>query len=206
MRLSRFTLICAPALLVAACGGGADDGDADLGEPAVNETASPGSGPVEQAPAVSLAGADGQILGEVRAGDSAQGAVFHISAQGLPPGTHGLHIHDVGLCEGPKFESAGPHWNPESKQHGLHNPQGPHRGDLPNVTVGEDGSLSATVTVEASNLRGSRAYGFANQIIDANGAALVIHAGPDDMRTDPSGNSGDRIACAVLGGASQPAQ
>jgi Cu-Zn family superoxide dismutase len=202
MRFPGLTIMCGGAILLAGCGDADQSGNAV--EPAANESASAGSGPVEQAPAVPLAGADGRILGEVRAGDSPQGAVFHISAQALPPGTHGLHIHDVGLCEGPKFETAGGHWNPEGKQHGLHNPQGPHRGDLPNVTVGEDGRLSATVTVEASNLRGSRAYGFANQIIDENGAALVIHAGPDDMRTDPSGNSGDRIACAVLGAASMP--
>lgn len=206
MRFWKATTMCAPVLLLAACGTGVEDSADRSEEPTANETESPGSGPVEQAPAVSLAAADGTILGEVRAGDSAQGAVFHISAQGLPTGTHGLHIHDIGLCEGPSFESAGAHWNPEDKSHGLHNPQGPHRGDLPNVTVGEDGRLSATVTVEASNLRGSRAYGFANQILDGNGAALVVHAGPDDMRTDPSGNSGERIACAVLGAASMPPQ
>jgi Cu-Zn family superoxide dismutase len=201
MKISKLTILCGGALLLAACGGEADEAAAPAEE---TQTQAEGSGPVEEAPAVPLVSADGQVLGEVRAGDSAQGAVFRIEAQGLPAGTHGMHIHDVGLCEGPAFESAGGHWNPESRQHGLHNPQGPHRGDLPNVTVGEDGRLQATVTVEASNLRGSRAYGFANQIIDDNGAALVIHAQADDMRTDPSGNSGGRIACAVLGAASMP--
>ena len=160
-----------------------------------------GSGPIAQAPAVTLAAADGKILGEVQAGDSDEGAVLRLTATGLPPGTHGVHIHDVGRCEGPGFESAGPHWNPDDKQHGLHNPSGPHRGDLPNVSVGEDGKLEATMTVAGSNLKGSRAHGFDNIILDANGAALIIHAQADDFRTDPSGNSGERIACAVLGGA-----
>jgi superoxide dismutase, Cu-Zn family len=157
------------------------------------------AGPIEQAPAVPLVGSDGQVLGEVAAGDSAEGAVLRLTAQGLPAGTHGVHIHDFGLCDGPAFESAGSHWNPENQQHGFQNPQGPHRGDLPNITVGEDGSAGATMTVQGSNLSGSRAYGFANTILDDNGAALVVHAQPDDLRTDPSGNSGDRIACAVLG-------
>ena len=152
-----------------------------------------------------LVNASGQRVGEIRAGDSAEGAVLQIVAQGLPPGTHAMHIHDVGICEAPAFESAGPHWNPEGKQHGLHNPQGPHRGDLPNITVGENGVFQGTVTVEASNLSGSRAYGFANQILDDNGAALVIHSGADDYRTDPSGDSGDRIACAALGAPGGPA-
>lgn len=181
-------LLALPALALAAC-------QQEAAEPA-NEA---DAGPIEQAPAVPLVGADGQILGEVSAGDSAEGAVLRLTAQGLPAGTHGVHLHDVGLCEGPAFESAGSHWNPENKQHGFQNPQGPHRGDLPNLTVGEDGRAEATMTVAGSNLTGSRAYGFANTILDDNGAALVVHAQPDDLRTDPSGNSGDRIACAVLG-------
>lgn len=159
----------------------------------------PGSGPIEEAPDVPLVAADGEVLGEVAAGDSAEGAVLKLTAQGLPPGSHGAHIHDVGLCEGPSFESAGPHWNPENKEHGLQNPRGPHRGDLPNLTVADDGRAEVTMTVQGSNLTGSRAYGFSNTVLDENGAALVVHAGSDDLKTDPSGNSGDRIACAVLG-------
>ena len=190
MRINSIMPVAA-ALVLAGCGGGQDNQQ--------NQASEAGSGPIEQAPAVPLVNASGQRIGEVRGGDSAEGAVLQIVAQGLPAGTHGMHIHDVGLCEGPSFESAGPHWNPEDKQHGLHNPQGPHRGDLPNITVGEDGRFQGTVTVEGSNLQGSRAYGFANQLIDDNGAALVIHAGADDYRTDPSGDSGDRIACAALG-------
>ena len=101
-----------------------------------------------------------------------------------------MHLHQTGRCEAPGFASAGPHWNPTGKQHGSENPQGAHMGDLQNVTVEPDGSLSAEVAVPG---------GAASPMLDANGAALVIHADPDDYKTDPSGNSGARIACAVLG-------
>ena len=181
-------MLALPAFALAAC---------QREAAAPNET--PGAGPIEQAPAVPLVAASGEVLGEIAAGDSAEGAVLKLTAQGLPSGSHGVHIHDVGLCEAPTFESAGPHWNPENKQHGLQNPQGPHRGDLPNLTVGADGRAEVTMTVQGSNLAGSRAYGFSNTILDENGAALVVHAAADDLKTDPSGNSGDRIACAVLG-------
>ena len=107
---------------------------------------------------------------------------------GLPAGEHGFHIHAVGRCE-PPFESAGPHWNPVNRQHGAQNPQGPHMGDLPNVAVTGDGIGDVDASV-AAQLRGG--------VLDADGAALVVHADPDDYRTDPSGNSGARIACGVV--------
>ena len=107
----------------------------------------------------------------------------------LTPGEHGVHLHDVGLCEGPKFESAGPHWNPATKQHGKDNPQGPHGGDLDNL-LADAGGKGAYDYVLAGVTRASLA--------DANGTALVIHAKADDYKTDPSGDSGDRIACAVV--------
>ena len=196
MRFSRLTLLTGTALLAAACGGGTEEGATD------QEQAQ--AGPIEEAPAVSLVSPEGEILGEVLGGDTAQGAVFRINARGLPAGTHAMHIHETGRCEPPAFESAGAHWNPEDREHGLQNPQGPHRGDLPNITVGEEGTFVSEVTVENSNLRGSRAFGFANTIIDEDGAALVIHAQPDDYTSQPSGSAGERIACAVLGAAEMP--
>lgn len=157
------------------------------------------SGPVEEAPAVSLVKPDGTIIGSVRGGDSNEGAIFQVRAEGLPPGVHGMHLHMVGRCEGPAFESAGPHWNPTNAQHGLENPQGPHYGDLPNITVGEDGRFEGTVTIRNSYFAESRTRrGPSEPILDLDGSALVIHADPDDNRTDPSGNSGARIACAPL--------
>ena len=148
-----------------------------------------GSGRLGEAPAVPLVNASGEIIGEVRGGDSEEGATLLVEAQGLPPGERGMHIHDIGVCEPPDFESAGPHWNPRNRQHGGQNPEGAHMGDLQNVTVGEDGRLRVQVVVPGTFLRteGRDVRPGADQILDASGAALVIHAQPDDYRTDPSG-------------------
>ena len=141
-------------------------------------------GPIE-GQSIALVSTAGASVGAVQVEPRSGGAYLRIAVQGLPPGDHGLHLHAVGRCDGPKFESAGGHWNPEARQHGHLNPQGPHLGDLPNLTVSANG-------------HGAINFRIAGLVADADGTALVIHAGPDDYRTDPSGNSGDRIACAVL--------
>lgn len=111
---------------------------------------------------------------------------------GLTPGPHGFHIHETGRCDPPTFESAGGHWRPLGKQHGLKNPQGPHMGDMPNLLVDENGIADVNHNNTTGVLRGD---GGAQ---DADGSALVVHAGEDDQVTDPSGNSGDRILCGVI--------
>jgi Cu-Zn family superoxide dismutase len=115
-----------------------------------------------------------------------------IAAAGLSQGVHGAHLHMVGSCEAPNFDSAGGHLNPDSRQHGTDNPAGAHLGDLPNITVGSSGAGTVTAT-----LSGSRDSVLA-RLFDADGTAIVVHASADDYRTDPSGNSGGRIACGVL--------
>jgi Cu-Zn family superoxide dismutase len=140
-------------------------------------------------PPMPLINASGQTIGTVRAWQTAGGVTFRINASGLPHGVHGVHVHAVGKCDAPDFASAGPHWNPTGKKHGMSNPAGPHAGDLPNVVVKANGVLGATLVLSAASMA---------SLIDADGAALVIHAAADDNMTDPSGNSGARIACAVL--------
>src|SRR6476661_202705 len=141
-----------------------------------------------------LVNASGRSIGTVRAWQTAGGVSFRIDASGLPHGIHGIHVHAVGRCDPPDFASAGPHWNPLGRKHGLANPMGPHGGDLPNVTVAANGVLGDTVTLSGASLTATGP----GALLDADGAALVIHAAADDNLTDPSGNSGTRIACAVL--------
>lgn len=122
------------------------------------------------------------------------GVVVTLQAQGLEPGEHGIHLHETGACEAPAFESAGGHINPTGAQHGLENPQGPHAGDLPGLSVGADGTASYQATNASVTLSG----GGAASLLDDDGSALVIHAAADDQATDPTGNSGDRVACGVI--------
>ena len=147
-------------------------------------------------PPMALINASGHPIGTVRAWQTAGGVTFRVEAAGLPHGVHGVHVHSVGRCDPPDFASAGPHWNPFDKKHGMNNPLGPHAGDLPNVEVAANGVLGATLTLPNASLLAPP--GTPGALLDADGASLVIHANADDYKTDPSGNSGARIACAVL--------
>ncbi len=170
------------ALSMTACSG-TDGGDAGAASDI-------GTAPAGGAVAIAeLRTAVGTPAGRVRATESAGTIRVTIEAKGLPPGAHGVHVHTTGLCEGPKFESAGPHWNPTSRQHGTDNPQGSHAGDLPNLTIAADGSGTLDMALPAGTMAG---------LLDADGAAFLVHAKADDLKTDPSGASGDRIACGVF--------
>jgi Cu-Zn family superoxide dismutase len=146
--------------------------------------------------AMALINSAGQPIGTVRAWQTTGGVTFRIEAAGLPHGVHGFHVHTVGRCDPPGFDSAGPHWNPAARKHGISNPAGPHGGDLRNVTVAANGALGETVTLAGASL--TTPPGVPGALLDADGAALVLHAQADDYMTDPSGNSGARIACAVI--------
>ena len=187
----RLAMLCTAALVVSACNrNDAADGTANQAN-AVDDTAE------------ATANADAAALGEgwsteIRDGSGKdvgllsyvngdpKGLPLTIRVHDLPPGDHGMHLHQSGTCEGPKFESAGAHWNPAGRQHGHDNPQGAHAGDLPNLRVDANGNGKAEYLLPKDS--GERPQGL----------ALVIHADPDDDKTDPSGNSGERIACAVL--------
>ena len=132
---------------------------------------------------------EGKEVGRATVREVAGGLRVTIDARFLAPGTHGAHLHTVGRCEGPDFASAGPHWNPTAMKHGGMNPQGPHEGDLPNLMIGADGRGTLGINLAGASFDG---------LLDADGAAMVVHAGQDDLMTDPSGNSGGRIACGVL--------
>jgi len=140
-----------------------------------------------------LRNAGAQSVGVATLTEVPGGVRIVLEVKGLPPGAKGVHIHEVGKCDGPQFTSAGGHFNPEKKQHGTLNPQGPHAGDLPNITI--DGSGNGRL--ETTSQRVTLAAGPAS-LFDADGSAVVVHAAPDDFRTDPTGNSGGRIVCGVI--------
>jgi Cu-Zn family superoxide dismutase len=140
-----------------------------------------------------LKNAGGQSVGTATFTQVGNAVRVVVEVQGLPPGQHGVHVHTVGKCDPPDFTSAGGHFNPLNRQHGALNPQGPHAGDLPNLTVAADGKGRLESTSELFALGSGP-----TSIFDADGSALVIHAAPDDFKTDPTGNSGARIACGVI--------
>lgn len=140
-----------------------------------------------------LINSKGEKIGTATFTQEAEGVKISLEVSHLPPGTHGFHIHAVGKCEPPDFKSAGAHFNPTGKKHGLQNPEGPHAGDLPNLTVGPDGTAKVEVVAKQVTLGEGK-----NSLLQPDGTALVIHANPDDEKTDPAGNAGDRIACGVI--------
>ncbi len=151
--------------------------------------------------AAALKNASGQVVGTATLVQASNGVRVTASVKGLAAGKHGIHIHAVGKCEGPDFTTASGHFNPEAKQHGAQNPAGAHAGDLSNLTVAADGSGAYDATAAKATL----ASGAPNSLFDADGSALVIHAAEDDEKTDPTGNSGARVACGVIALSALPA-
>lgn len=141
-----------------------------------------------------LHGLDGKPVGTATLMQLPQGVLVHVEVTGLPPGPHGFHVHAAGKCE-PPFTTAGPHFNPAGHKHGYANPDGWHAGDLPSLYVGKDGTGSADAFAHEATLDSGP-----NSLLGPSGSSLIIHAKADDYKTDPAGNSGDRIACGVVQG------
>lgn len=169
------TRILVPLVLAAACGG-----------------ARPQPTAVPPTLSARLIDSTGENVGTASLLSSTRGPLLVLKLQGVSPGTHGLHVHAIGRCDPPRFETAGPHLNPTNRKHGARNPAGPHAGDLPNVRAGAD-SMVDTTLVLAADLLAPSALG-----AGAPPRAVVLHAQADDLATDPSGSSGDRVACGVL--------
>lgn len=135
--------------------------------------------------------AEGREVGTVELTETHHGALLIAKLKGLPEGSHAFHVHTTGLCE-PPFTSAGGHYNPTEAKHGLNAAEGAHAGDMPNIYVPASGELTAEIF--------NAGLAVDDKLLDDDGAAVVIHAGPDDYESDPAGNAGDRIACGVLKG------
>ncbi len=148
--------------------------------------------PVLTAKAV-LVNGQGTKIGAAKLTDLQEGVLIEVDLSQLPPGEHAMHLHTVGACHGPDFKTAGAHFNPSGRKHGLENPEGPHAGDLPNFEAKADGTARVEIVAKLVTLRDGK-----NSLFQPGGTCLVIHAKPDDYRTDPAGNAGDRIACGVI--------
>jgi Cu-Zn family superoxide dismutase len=136
----------------------------------------------------------GKKVGQATLTETSKGVKIDMTVENLPPGVHAFHIHQNGVCTPPDFKSAGGHFNPYGKQHGFLNPAGPHAGDLPNITVGADGTAKVVTVTKLVTLKS----GAKNSLFPPGGTSLVIHAGADDYVTDPAGDAGPRIACGAI--------
>jgi superoxide dismutase, Cu-Zn family len=138
--------------------------------------------------------AKGQKVGEAKFKQVKTGVALEAKVTGLTPGIHAIHIHEAGKCEPPDFKSAGGHFNPAHKKHGLQNPDGHHAGDMMNMTVDAKGKGTFKTTIEGVTLAGSGD----TSLFHTGGTSIVVHEKPDDMKTDPAGNAGARIACGLI--------
>lgn len=159
---------------------------------AANTSSAAGAEAARVAAQADLQDAEGKNIGTVTLTQTKEGVRFVGKFSDLKPGSHGIHVHEKAKCEGPSFESAGGHFNPARKKHGLANPKGPHSGDFPNIEVSAGGAAAFDFVNPRVSLQGKHG------LLEGGGTALVVHADPDDGKSDPAGNSGARVACGVI--------
>jgi len=177
-------------LVILGCGGGEEKA-----QPAPKAEGTKAEAPTEVIQAeATLIDPQGNEVGHATLEETAKGVKINLTVQNLPPGEHAFHIHEKAACDAPDFETAGGHFNPFNKEHGLDNPKGPHAGDLPNITIGQDGSGTYEIMAPLVTLKA----GEKNSLFHPGGTALMIHKKPDDMVTDPAGAAGARIACGLI--------
>ncbi|RBW70915.1 superoxide dismutase family protein [Bacillus taeanensis] len=148
---------------------------------------------IPYAVSVTLNDKNNHKIGTATLTEKPDGVQISINADGLSFGKHGFHIHEFGKCEPPNFTSAGGHMNPEGKEHGTLNPKGSHAGDLPNLIVNKDGSVKQDIFIQNVTLKAGK-----HSLIKSEGASLIIHSNEDDLKSSPSGNAGERIACGII--------
>lgn len=179
----RIGIAAASAVLALTCA------SCESGDGAVKANASVGSKRTAE-----LIGAGGEKVGRAELTQMSKGVHIRVEASNLVPGKHGFHIHENGTCEPPDFKTAGGHFNPGNKKHGFENEKGAHAGDLPNLFVGTEGTVTAEMVAKHVTLEEGKPH----SLMKPGGTSLVIHAGPDDYKTDPAGNSGNRVACGKI--------
>lgn len=188
MKLRNMALLVMPMLLMMLWG--CEDQDLPVSGSAMKEPSLSTQQPITR----DIINEKGTKIGTAKITQLAKGVQFDVIATGLKPGLHGIHIHETGKCEGPDFKSAGAHFNPTTKEHGFDNVNGEHAGDFPNLVAGSNGKAEAQFVLTTVTLQ----KGVSNSLLKDGGTALVIHEDLDDMHTNPAGNSGNRIGCAVI--------
>ncbi|GGJ98733.1 hypothetical protein GCM10007063_21290 [Lentibacillus kapialis] len=181
------------AFALAACGGNSNTDDSDQGDNTTESSEQTG-GDSGKTVTVDLQNGKEESVGTATLEHVSKGVKVTLDGKNIPKGTHGFHIHEKGTCEAPDFKSAGGHFNPGDTKHGFDTSGGPHAGDMPNITVGEDGTVKMSYVAENVTLEN----GQDNSLLGDGGTALVIHKGKDDGKSQPSGDAGDRFACGTI--------